>query len=206
MNKPKIIMLCLVLLFVSSCSFSDNAKPNNLDSSLLSYHNFLLGVQVAYTLSEEEIAFDGSLFTGNYGISRFALFDINDDGIPELHLMGSFVTGYLIFTMKNDKVTLIYEGTSYESVVNSGAILYKRDGANDIKWFYREIDFETMHVSSLYAEAIDETHDGTFDRYFVEGKEVSTGEWEKFENKFLLTSDSAVEWIDYLSWKMTVIK
>ena len=58
---------------------------------------------------------------------KYAIYDMNGDSIPELIIKTG--RSFDIFWIKNDKVTLWYQGTNYTKPLNNMALLSEREGA-----------------------------------------------------------------------------
>ena len=73
---------------------------------------------------------------------RYILFDMNGDGIPELHYRDGGII-YMIFSYYEQQVYLWYDGINYEKPLNNGAILYYRIGGapNHDYYKYTVLDF-----------------------------------------------------------------
>ena len=90
----------------------------------------------AGTVNIQDISLEPDLKT------YYALFDMNDDGIPELHLRPIVGGSYVVFTYLDGQIVLWHDGPDYESPLNNGVILYERNGAapTHINYYYLVLD------------------------------------------------------------------
>lgn len=110
------------------------------------------------------------------------LYDIDSDGVKELHIRNGF---YYILKEKEGKLTIIYEGTSYDHPVEamSGILFYRDEGA-PYHEVYRFTKFQkdgTMVEEPTY-ECYDRNEDGEIgveDVYLKDGVEQDRTAWEK---------------------------
>ena len=110
------------------------------------------------------------------------LSDIDSDGVKELHIRNGF---YYILMEKEGKLTIIYEGTSYDHPVEamSGILFYRDEGA-PYHEVYRFTKFQkdgTMVEEPTY-ECYDRNEDGEIgveDVYLKDGVEQDRTAWEK---------------------------
>ena len=110
------------------------------------------------------------------------LSDIDGDGVKELHIRNGF---YYILKEKEGKLTIIYEGTSYDHPVEamSGILFYRDEGA-PYHEVYRFTKFQkdgTMVEEPTY-ECYDRNEDGEIgveDLYLKDGVEQDRTAWEK---------------------------
>ena len=110
------------------------------------------------------------------------LSDIGSDGVKELHIRNGF---YYILKEKEGKLTIIYEGTSYDHPVEamSGILFYRDEGA-PYHEVYRFTKFQkdgTMVEEPTY-ECYDRNEDGEIgveDVYLKDGVEQDRTAWEK---------------------------
>ena len=78
---------------------------------------------------------------------------MTDDELPELHIING--TSYSIFTVRNNKVTLWYQGDSYERPLNNRATLETvlDEGAPvGNRYVYRILDQNSNIILEIYFE------------------------------------------------------
>ena len=119
---------------------------------------------------------------------EYTFFDMNDDGISELHLKSP--RSYDIFTVKGGKIELWYEGSPYENFTSDGNIFYCRYGGapNNRKYIFKEPDFDGNVVSEVSWSVynLDDSGSITPDAVFYngDGEEISKDEYYDYINKY----------------------
>ncbi len=188
----------------SSPQASDDASSAYNDA-LAAYNNFLAGNIKAQDLKHEisdrvvnikDISLEPDFKT------YYALFDMNGDGIPELHLRPIAGGSYAVFTYLDGEIVLWHEGSDYESPLNNGAVLYERDGAapTHINYYYLVLDSDGNEISRVYFakyHSIDESglNESTdYDVFIFEEKEVSKDEWNALINEYLSIPSDSIIW------------
>jgi hypothetical protein len=188
----------------SSPQASDDVSSAYNDA-LATYNNFLAGNIEAQDLKHEisdgvvnikDISLEPDLKT------YYALFDMNGDGIPELHLRPIVGGSYAIFTYLDGEIVLWHEGSDYESPLNNGAILYERDGAapTHINYYYLVLDADGNEISKVYFakyHSVDESglNESTdYDVFIFEDKDVSKEEWDALVNEYLSIPSDLIIW------------
>ncbi len=188
----------------SSPQVSDDV-PSGYNDALAAYNNFLAGSIKAQD-SKHEIS-DGAVNIKDISLepdlkTYYALFDMNGDGIPELHLRPIVGGSYAIFTYLNGQIVLWHEGPDYESPLNNGAILYERDGAapTHINYYYLVLDSDGNEISRVYFSkyhSVDEiglNESNDYDVFIYEDKEVSKDEWDSLTNEYFSISSDLIIW------------
>jgi hypothetical protein len=194
----------------ASSQTSDVSSANNDESfayndALAAYENFLAGSINAQDLKHE--ISDGVVTMKDISLepdlkTYYALFDMNGDGISELHLRPIVGGRYAIFTYLGGQIVLWHDGPDYESPLNNGAILYERDGAapTHINYYYLVMDAdgnEISRVSFSKYHSVDEsslTESTDYDVFMFEDKEVSEDEWNSLTNEYLSNSSDLIIW------------
>ncbi|SNT04169.1 hypothetical protein SAMN05446037_10359 [Anaerovirgula multivorans] len=186
-------------------SFANNEVSSANNDALAAYDNFLAGSINAQDLKHEisdgvvamkDISMEPDLKT------YYAFFDMNGDGIPELHLRPIVGGSYAIFTYLDGQIVLWHDGTNYESPLNNGAILYERDGAapTHINYYYLVLDSDGNESSKVYFSkyhSVNEsgtTESTDYDVFMFEDKEVSEDEWNSLTNEYLSNSSDLIIW------------
>lgn len=185
-----------------------SAKSNDspaFEEALAAYKKFLAGSMNAQDLKQE--ISDGVVKIKDISLepdfkTYYAIFDMNGDGIPELHLRPVVGGSYLIFTYLDGQIVLWHSGPDYESPLNNGAILYERDGAapTHINYYYLVLDSngnETSKVNFSKYHSVDDsgkTESAEYDVFMMEDKEVSEEEWNSLTKDYLSNSSDLIVW------------
>ena len=147
-----------------------------------------------------EVCID-TLFTGDEW-DRYAFFDMNDDGVPELHIRSSHGI-YDIITCKGDELTVWGCPGHYAEPLNNGAILVTRHSADGSSYAYIEYDFygnEQLRINfakGLIPSLINGKY--VYDEnigYWFEGEQVSMEEWDALTEPYFSIGSDKIEWID----------
>jgi len=196
---------------VNSVQPSENSNPQISDESsacndaLVAYNKFLVGSIDAQD-SKNEIN-DGVVNIQDISLepdlkTYYALFDMNEDGIPELHLRPIVGGSYAVFTYLDGQIVLWHDGPDYESPLNNGAILYERNGAapTHINYYYLILDSDGNEISKVdfsKYHSVDEsglTESTDYDVFMFEDKEVSEDEWNSLTNEYLSNLNDLILW------------
>ena len=146
---------------------------------------------------------DEELWTENASEDRirYAIFDMNGDAIPELHIYSWGVRGnaYDIFSYQENEMVLWYSGVSYEQPLNNGAILHTYHGAapkHDI-YLYKTLNFHGEIQVQLSFQRGDRNENGIYDDaddYFFEEVPVSKEQWGQLTKKYLSIHADQIQW------------
>ena len=125
--------------------------------------------------------------TGN-GV-RYALFDMTNDGIPELHVLTDI--SYSVHTVEGKKLITLYEGDRYRSPLNNKAILGKTE-SSETYYEYIVLDNKGEEVFSC-AFAKNQRNICLFSN----GEDyikLSKRKWEKLTSPFLSIGSDKINW------------
>ena len=125
--------------------------------------------------------------TGN-GV-RYALFDMTNDGIPELHVLTDI--SYSVHTVEGKKLITWYEGDRYRRPVNNKAILGKTE-SSETYYEYIVLDNKGEEVFSC-AFAKNQRNICLFSN----GEDyikLSKRKWEKLTSPFLSIGSDKINW------------
>ena len=135
---------------------------------------------------------------------KYAIYDMNGDSIPELIIKTG--RSFDIFWIKNDKVTLWYQGTNYAKPLNNKAILYERPGGapKHTDYQYIVLDYtgeEVLKISfSEYYGGDDPSfieRFGNNELYLINEQQVSKTIYENLcKTPILNIADDDIEWKD----------
>ena len=125
--------------------------------------------------------------TGN-GV-RYALFDMTNDGIPELHVLTDI--SYSVHTVEGKKLITWYEGDRYRRPLNNKAILGKTE-SSETYYEYIVLDHKGEEVFSC-AFAKNQRNICLFSN----GEDyikLSKRKWEKLTSPFLSIGSDKINW------------
>ncbi|MBD3920898.1 hypothetical protein H8B09_19180 [Paenibacillus sp. PR3] len=208
LKKYKLTCILILSLFIlTSCSSTSSAtdQQKQNDSLVPGYNeqlfrDFLQGKVIAKDKNNDEIRIEDYFGSKTLdSTDEYALYDMNHDGLPELHVRGGI--SYLVFTVIDKQLVLWHDFTGYDIPLNNGAVLYSRDGAapKHVDYQYSVFDFygnETLRIGfSKYSSNDDENYDTYF---FNDGDEdvqiASKTDWDKLTRKLLSIKSDKVEW------------
>ena len=185
-------------------SANNNENPVNNDA-IAAYNDFLAGTINAKDLKHE--ISDGVVTMKDISLepdfkTYYAFFDMNGDGIAELHLRPIAGGSYAIFTYQAGQIVLWHNGPDYESPQNNGAILYERDGVapTHINYYYLVLDPDGNEISKVNFSkyhSVDKsgmTESADYDVFMFEDKEVSKEEWNSLTSEYLSNSSDLIIW------------
>lgn len=195
----KVGILFLLLIFIlSGCGGTDsqqNVSSADVDAQTL-YSDFLLKKVSAADKEGNDISFETYLNDNPQSMYRkYAIYDMNGDDIPELIIKTENALD--IFWIKNDKVTLWYQGTNYAKPLNNRAILYERSGDapqhTDYQYIVLDYNGEEM-LKVSFSEYF-----GSDEVYFINEQQVTKTVYENLcKMPVLSIADDAIEWRDIL--------
>lgn len=204
----KIVALFLLFTFAlcgcNQSSINETTSSENRVTDTL-YNEFLSKKTNAVDKNGNTITLDEYFNNESKNIyHQYAIYDMNGDDIPELII--KTVKGLDIFWIKNDKVTLWYQGTNYSKPLNNRAILYERSGGAPDNTIYQYIilDYtgeELLKISfSEYYGGDDPSfieRFGNNELYLINEQQVSKNIYENLcKTPILSIADDAIEWQD----------
>lgn len=124
---------------------------------------------------------------------RYALFDMTDDGLPELHVLTDI--SYSIHTVENNQLVTWYEGDRYNRPLNNRAILQKIVSTGT---HYAYMVLNSKGEEILYIGFSEPP--GSNGKYLFntgeDNVELSKSEWEKLTKPFLSIGSDKIIWND----------
>ena len=126
---------------------------------------------------------------GDY--NKYALYDMSGDGVAELIIRTG--NGLTVFSIKEQELTVWYEGTTYEKPLNNRAIFYERPGGAPEHTRYQYIVLDS-NGEELQRTSFTESR-GDNPEYFINGERVSKSDYEALCESFDLSDDKLV-WKD----------
>ena len=210
MKKIALLFTLLILIALTACSKQKSNKQFNTYvesetepsaskvSSETLYNQFLIGKISAVDKDGNSISIRSfqELATENYP-GKYAIYDMNGDTIPEL--LFRTVRGLSIFWTVNGQVSLWYEGSTYETPLNEGTLLYQRNGGApdhiDYQYFILKYNGDLLYSVSFseYSEYIYKGQNQPAE-YYINGLLVEEEFYQEFKKPFLLKSDNLIPW------------
>ena len=198
-----IVLISILVLVLSLAQFlRSQGLAKTIEDVWKVYENFLNGnlevEEGEYRITINEIFdFDREEIL-NY--NQYALFDINEDGIPELHVRS--VRCYYILTYKDDELAIWHTYTPYNYPLNNGAIFYMRPGGapTHINYAYEVCDFDGNLVFRVDFSRYDEFEEENLkgDALFIfDGVEVSKEDWDLLTEEYFAVGADLIEWQVY---------
>lgn len=216
--KKDNLLLTEVKIIEKLNGFNEQTRNDEFDKCLLMYEEFLAGARKAYLTDViENHNLDGGLEMNDITIptgepdiryaTKYAIFDSNFDGIPELHLKSARY--YYILSHKDNEL-FIWKDFSpnphYYPLKNGTFMMYNpRSGPMHDDYNYFALDFLGNIVWSLSFSRYDRNQNGFYDEndeYFHDGVEVTKNIWDDLtKTYFTVNSDgretiaNEIEWI-----------
>lgn len=178
------------------------AAKEGYDAAVSAYEAFLQGDAAAedprHDLSESGTVSINDLSLGSNTLH--ALFDMNGDGTPELHLRPTTGGGYEIFTYRDGRMVLWHADVAYCSPLNNGALLYERPGGAPphTNYMYIMLDTSGNEIASVKFSKYDVVDENSLKvgvRYLYEDNDVSEETWDALTKKFLSVKSDLIKWL-----------
>ncbi|MDR1550304.1 MAG: hypothetical protein LBT06_17200 [Hungatella sp.] len=203
-----VLLAILISIFVCSTALLNSQPKETIsinESELVfeAYREFLKGERNVIfheqTIGINKIISSEMEIDRNYN-ARYALFDTNGDGLPELHILSQ--NHYYILSFKDGNLIVWAELTPYYEQLNNRAFLHIRPGGTPlhISSIYIVMDFSGNEMVRIFFEKYDIDENGVYDdndRYFFEDVEVSKKDWDTLTEKYLSIGSDQIKWFDY---------
>jgi len=184
---------------------SFESTSSNEQNFLSAYNKFLKGEINAEDPNGKNLSGDIinindiCVITNEIQYTEYALFDMNGDGIPELHLRPILnAVYYAIFTYQDGKVILWYMTTHYCYPLNNGAIFYERIGIPELTAYkYIILDFYGYECYEIPFYKSEEILDGDAEYpgiYNYDGLDISKEMWDSLTEKLFAVKSDLIEW------------
>ena len=165
------------------------------------YEEFLAGERSIKSKSGYTHHIDGNFYGDHKG--RYAYFDVNGDGIPELHVKGGL---YQIFSCVNGELVFWIGFPNTAKLLNSGAILNENaeDKEYRIAYYYTVLDSYGNEQSRINLKKLYPNQNGAYDEtseYWFGSEELSMEEWDARTEKYFSIGSDKIKWIDYVPAK-----
>ena len=205
------LFLCIVLIFFvgwkSGILIENNKKYNNENVK----QSNCMELYKAYIKGNQSVSVGNKTYTINdmvyeYASTleeiKYAFFDMNGDGNPELHIRTSRF--YIILTCKKEELVFWCEESVYSTPLNNRAMLYIRSGGapEHISYEYKIFDFYGNIAEQISFEKYDDNEDGSFgenDLYLFSDVQISKIAWDELTKKYLSISSDQIQWLDYFN-------
>ena len=138
--------------------------------------------------------------------NRYALFDMNGDGTPELHVRS--VRDYYIFTCIENVFKVWCENSHYNWPLNNGALLFVSQSIGP-KWISTNTNYR-YQVFNFYGEELfsiafgkcdmngDEVYDDEGeDEYYFEDLFITKAQWDTLTAKYFAVTSDLITWYIY---------
>lgn len=177
---------------------TDDTKSSIYNNAIKAYNEFLNGkIDAKDTNTNSTININEmNNINGASGISSFALFDVNGDGIPELHPRSIF---HDVFSYQSNHLLHWYTSFNlmdgYTIVLANGAIFSTHDSTGT-EYNYTTFDPEGV-TSTIKFEFIYINDDNI--EYFFQNKKVFKKEYDTLIKEYMDLSKkpAAIEWYNY---------
>ena len=214
-NLFMFLLLSLIFIANRNISFKDiNREANNSANQIISdkeigkesesvddvvkiYKEFLYGKRQIKGGSDINSLTIPTGETDKHYNTKYAFFDSNGDGIPELHINSSRY--YEIYTVRNNELTIWKDLSPYPYYypLNNGAFISWKPGAAPM------YDLYTYHVYNFIGDEIwnisfscyDLNQNNIYDEkdeYYFEGVEVTKKQWIELTEKYLFFDTEGV--------------
>lgn len=203
MKKWMSLVFVGILLFSFALCSCDQAITNKISSSKNTsadtlYNEFLSKKTNAIDKNGNTIMFEAYLNSESKNIYfQYAIYDMNGDDVPELII--KTVDGLDIFWIKNDKVTLWYQGTSYTKPLNNMALLSERKGGapEHVDYTYFILGYQGEEVFKIeFSKYSDSSLQGVQyeKKYFINNIEVNEQIYNSLTGPLLTVNDDKLTW------------
>lgn len=134
--------------------------------------------------------------------SWYTLFDLDEDGIKELHIRTP--KDYYVLSYEGDELFVYIMGMPLQ-LLDNGAFLYLHLGGapshEDYKYFVLDNQEKLMLQAefSRYDSNLDVQYDEQ-DEYFFQGEKVTMEDWDTLTAQYLLNNSDKIRWITLYSY------
>ncbi len=183
MKNRKIVAVCIIVIcLMSGCTLDiNNICPVSMDEYVLYNEN---EVKLIDLLKGEKVL--------------YACADINGDSKEEI----GFVSNGTLYLIELSDMKVIYEGVSYEHLVNKDGrfgLFYQRNGGAPKNIEYQFICFDEKNNANIectwacYDDNQNDMFDGS-DYYYFDDQKISYEEWNEKTAGYMNLLEGAEEW------------
>ena len=184
---------------VTKSYLSANFETDLANDAITAYNEFLSGTRPAIDKTSKPnkgrfFIYDMYNINLEPGIDQFALLDMNNDGIPELIVLGYCACD--IFSYQDSVVRRLFagEGGAIDYwFLENGAFLTSRY-THGYTYRYTTIDVDGVATTIEFGEPLNEA-----DGYYFEGNWISKEEWEEATHEYLSAAENKIDpqWYQY---------
>ena len=187
-----LFLVAILLMTLWGCKKPEDPQ-SELEQAMELYEEFLSGKRNA-KWEGEDFSIDKIPKVGA-GWDKYAFFDMNGDGIPELHIR--FSGYYYIFSCKNGEIFVFTILPLESKLLNNGAILKAWDSESHWMKQYAYVVLDCFGNEQLNIDfATHKLSDDDETVYLYKDKEVSKEEWNTLTEKYFSIGSDQIEWID----------
>ena len=191
------IILLLTVLLTACFMHAVSKRTENPEAVALAlYRGFLSGEQGAKHGEETIYIDDVYQFENEKTTHRYAFFDMNGDGMPELHVRSA--RDYSVLTYRDSELVVWQRFSRNCESLSNGAVLYAR---HSIGWIYEYyvMDFYGNVVLTINFERFDvngnDVYNDEIDECYFERISVTDDEWIALTEKYLSVELAPIDWI-----------
>lgn len=180
---------------------NDKINTNTLDNALELYRQLLKGEKsIFYGETEKNIRTLITNEKNNTDITfKYALFDTNSDGLPELHIRSK--SHYFIISYMDNDLVVFPELSPYSVQLNNKAFLHTRIGGapSHVSYVYMIMDYTGNEVFRFSFEKYDGNEDNIYDKddmYLFNNVKVSQNTWNELTKEYLSIGSDEIKWFD----------
>lgn len=188
-KKPNVwwtLLLIVIAVVIGVVCLTNPVDNEQKENTAQIYRDFFDGTETVEIRSKSYnfVELVDSVGTVNQSVYYY-FHDMNGDGVDELHLKTSMA--YFIYTIKDEKMSLWYQGTIYENPTQDGNIVYIRHGGAPTNQtvIYISLDENGNEEFRDTVAKYDEDEDGTFETFFRDNKKISELEYSEISGKYL---------------------
>ena len=186
-------------LSFSNIKFSER---NEEKTAMKFYEDFLQGRNTAFSETMGKIGIEDIIIPKGepekHYYSKYALLDLDKDGLKELHVKSARY--YYILKYKDNNLIIWTQLSPYSEPLNNGAFLEHRVfSAPSYKVYsYSMLDGNGSEIFELNFGTYDINYNGVQDHedeYYFEGEKIEKDMWDRLTDKYLSVGSDKIEWV-----------
>ena len=185
-----LVAICLSILW--GCTMVP--QKSAMKQAMKFYEEFLASNRNA------KLMYEGNLVDADFSSLkwiRYAHFDMNGDGIPELHIVANGI--YRILSCRDGELVVWAAPGIDAKPLENGAVLGTRDEGYCIRYWYEEYDFSGNVQLRIDFGIAGPNDKGEYDEnsaYYFEDEQVSKEQWDTLTEPYFSIGSDKIEWID----------